>query len=872
MKEEEREDLQNARDELISQVFQSFSQERVIQAQKFFSEDFGNMTDEEKKEIVYEFIGLKMQDMGFATQEKLIKMGNDLDHPNVVQTIDAVIENIQNGKDMFILLNTEAIDPLLFPSMYIANELGYSEGADRLLSRYTEEFIDKVFDAGQEGNSVMAEFIDSKEEFRFVPTQEDVDRYNEYAAENGYPLVKLDQIQFPLYLEQMNKELEKRLQEDAEEDFIDLPDVNLNDLIGDMEEENGLIGDMEEENGLIGDLEKEKDLIGDLEKEKDLIDDLEEEKNRDQLQIHRAKQQTALIRLLSLHNISTVHSTVEEVKMQTEIYNSILEEYRRLGKEGPDEKYSGLEDKEVDELRELDPWRRPEEAKKEVKEEKQEEKQKENKQEIQEVKEEEVKEEKPEEKQEEILEVQREEIRVEKQEEIKQEIKEEIKEEKQEEVKEEKEEEDEFDNINIENEKAQNDVARKIELENFFSKYGGYKTTPRDERVKVIKDYLAERAVQKYNHQFPEDQNQKDCYKKFLSTNAVAVQLIEDIVDGLDKYETFKIIRDNHLFMRLAFDGFDEDKAVQSSQTRAQRANDWFYSKNAKLRNVKNKRFFGDVLNPAATVGELQQVCEKKLAEAKENPFEINNQNKVKAADLIFAEMLTHNRSIGANGYFGKAANEKICQEGSWNITDKDFEYTEPKKSDKNMDLKAYNARMDSMRRRMLQKDESFREILKKGGTSQDFVKRYRAEWKRKTERLANMENELKQEAPEDKERFTLSGEDRKFFEEIHHDMLEFNEKKVRKGVNEAMMKELKNVLDKDTEKQLTLGDMKKLRYASAHYYQTRKGTFMEPVTQAGKDRLRCSAYLVEKTSEMIRDFQEQKKMNVEPKVVVKHM
>jgi hypothetical protein len=89
----------------------------------------------------------------------------------------------------------------------------------------------------------------------------------------------------------------------------------------------------------------------------------------------------------------------------------------------------------------------------------------------------------------------------------------------------------------------------------------------------------------------------------------------------------------------------------------------------------------------------------------------------------------------------------------------------------------------------------------------------------------------------------------------MYENMDAYNNHEVRKGVNETMMKALKNVNDKADAGTLTVGDMRKLNFASANYYMTRKGTFMEPITQAGKDRLYASGKIHQKAKSILEAF-----------------
>ena len=813
---------------------------------------------------------------------------------------DDIVENIKDPKEVLALLNYDIMDPIFYPSLHPMIKRSYSDGAYTIVEDYYKTVDELILEVDDE-KSFMQVF--GKAGVQFVPENEEQRLEREELNREREERKKIKEDEYD--------EVKLSVEPEDEEAEIEMP--NLDSLLEDYDGADQFLSNQPEpkeeaepepEPEPKEEAEPEPEPEPEPKPESEEIRKLKEEikaeqermeadREQNERAIHSAKQQMALTRLLSLHGISTVNATVEEVRRQNRVYSAILAEHSRIGKEGPDEKYAAFEDKTAEELRELDPWKdyslddlRREEAEEQKQREEQERQRYEdylrrrNEQyqrdlasgkiqpPVVDEEEEIVQEEEPEaenqneneEEKEEIKEENKDEFKVEDKEEIKEE-KEEIKEEVKEEVKEENNEE--IDQLNIEgvikkkNQESEKEIKteEKEEMtpEKFFNDEEAYQKASKEERAEWIAKYLVRRAVDEYNHEFPEGMDKEDCYNSFLTTNEVGMQLIEDMAASLNGEEALKIMNQQQI-MKVCFDRFDPYVGMSIDETRAQNADSIYSGQSAesrKLQAVREKRFFGVISNPSATVEDLQKACEQKLYNAQNQPFAINKQNMEKAADLIFAEMLTQKRATLKGGYFGKTKEQKIRQGGSWGIGENTFEYKEPKKESNDKTLKEHNAKLDSMRKRMM-KDEAFLKVMEEGGTSKDFVERYRREWKKKMEFTAGMENVWVQNRAIDNKPVTLTDEEKSFYEGIYQDMRKFNEYKTRKGVNEEMMQALKNVNDKAATGELTVVDIKLLNYTSAHYYMTRKGTFMEPVTQAGKDRLQASADISEKTREVM--------------------
>ncbi len=391
--------------------------------------------------------------------------------------------------------------------------------------------------------------------------------------------------------------------------------------------------------------------------------------------------------------------------------------------------------------------------------------------------------------------------------------------------------------------------------EDFLLHKDAFSLSDKRVRKEKIKRFLLDRALIRYNY-CPDNEYGKDrevYYQDYLEKNEIAQQLIDDLAHLPKGSLVLGNLKDDRA-MKICFDILEKDIEAPSDEKRAQIAEEFYNDPETKLDYFKKKRFFGEVHNPSCTVGQLQDVCKNKLKEAKENPFPIDIKHATQAADLIFAQMLSQSRANVARGFFGKGRDEKICPPQKWL---KDGEFFQPVPTVRNRNdhtLKYYNDKIADMREKM-EYDVIFQRLIKEGGSSKDFVERYRREMKARVTRSAGDTIAAAGDPAVEKEPFKLSDKERQFFKDMYENMDAYNNHEVRKGVNETMMKALKNVNDKADAGTLTVGDMRKLNYASAHYYMTRKGTFMEPVTQTGKDRLYASGEIHQKAKSILEAF-----------------
>ncbi|MCR5283853.1 MAG: hypothetical protein K6E18_10810 [Lachnospiraceae bacterium] len=783
-----------------------------------------------------------------------------------------IVDNIKDPKEVLVLLNMDIMDPVLYPSLHPMINKSYSEGGYTMIKDYYKQVDDMITDVDDE-HSFMSVFGDAGLEFKEENFEQWMDRMNLQIEEEekealeaedeepeageaedeeldaGEAGIEPSEDEMELDAEKVQKEREDILNDDS--DAIPFEEPDLNSLLQDydgpgfrQDENVNEEPNLPEQNAPVQEKSNEE---------------IRAEIDRD---IHKKNQLEALRVLQDMYPISSAALKVDELQRNLKIFGEISEEYKKIVENGPDPKYAYLEGLDTEGLKAADPWKDkyPLAPEKDA-----EPKEKEDGVEIREnyiFGDQIVKEEPKEEKIEEI-----------KVEEIKEEEKEDIKEEKKEEEKNIKIEEPEDDGLEILNINAERPDLAKDPLSNkepkakprrisdltpeeFFSNQNAYISCSKSTRVNMMKKYLIDRAMKVYDYKAPIGYDTADCYDKYLSNNEVGMQIIEDMAGKISAKEALRIMNGKDI-MKVCFDRFDPNVKEHTDEARVENAEPIYYGRNPENKSMLSKskeRFFSGLLNPSITVGQMQQICKDKLTDAKERPFNINYDNASKAADLVFADLMTRNRATMDGGYFGKTADQLIRPRQSWTIDNHEFTLNEQPKGKNDLTLKEHNAKMQKMRERMMN-DEVFKKVLKQGGTSEDFLARYKKEWNRKMEFSAGKENVLVRNRAIDDKALTITDEEKQFFKDLYKNMQTYNNNKVRKGVNEDMMNALKNVNDKAAAGDLKVWDMKVLNYASAHYYMSRKGTFMEPVTQAGKDRLSASAAIQKMANSVLDDF-----------------
>ena len=132
---------------------------------------------------------------------------------------------------------------------------------------------------------------------------------------------------------------------------------------------------------------------------------------------------------------------------------------------------------------------------------------------------------------------------------------------------------------------------------------------------------------------------------------------------------------------------------------------------------------------------------------------------------------------------------------------------------------------------------------------AEDYNKAMKRDFSREAEYNITL-NPANENRPENKKygndsRLELSWKEQDMYRSLYQDMERYNHGQVRKGLNEKMMTALKNVIDKSDSGQLTLNDVKQLRYRAARYYDERKGTIFGPQTGEGKNRLNAAGKIL---------------------------
>ncbi|MCR5417368.1 MAG: hypothetical protein K6E84_00450 [Lachnospiraceae bacterium] len=872
------------KDKMIREVQTSASPVRAQAARFFLDGRYEEASEQDRREKVGEYLSLKTVEIRNnlnLDNEAYEKVITDLDKPQVEDVLNSLLENVQSGPDMLLALNLKEIDTVLYPTLDERINMSYNEGADDLTRTFRNDLIERIESIDDDSEDMTFENLFLRNDgVEFVPDEYDVegnrlDGKKEFVFdEDAYVNGPIEQTYEEAYQEQKDAfEREQILNDIDDDDELDVDVPNLNDLIGDYEGPTTFTLSNDEAAQKQADIqnEEQEDIKNEeqvnIQEEKPIEVDPEVERilEEDRAKLQVSKQKSALTKLMILHTPNDKES-FNSSRINNRILNKIVNEMSRLDQEGADPKYEELVDKDDEALKELDPWKNYSLEDLE-REEKQEAEQKQKEQEEQYKAFVEARE----------REKENEDVIINKQtgnaqvmytnknlsdsaerenEEPKQEI-------PQEDL--------EMENLKIEEaakegnifhqeEKKEEKVveAPKAETpEEFIMNGNKFLYCGKSRRVAALKEYLVQRAMDRYTDFYGTGyENREESFMKYLSTNEVAMQLIDDMARSLNGPQCMQILKSDKI-MKVGFDAFEKNLEV-SDRKRAKNVSKFYTGPDEISNNLRDKaksRFFGSILNPSPTVERMQEECYRKLDEAKERPFKINHDNMTKAADLIFAEMLTRNQATMAGGYFGKGKDELIRPEHNWDLSSGEFKLIGSKMGKNDHTLKQHNEKMQSMRDRML-KDKIFKKVFeeerKRGGTSADFVKRYKAEWKREMEFSAGKEQVWVKNRALDSKKISLSQDEKEFFRNMYNDMWNFNNKEVRKGVNEDMMKALKNVNEKAAGDALTVEDMKLLNYTSAKYYMARKGTFMEPVTQAGKDRLQASADIHKKANGII--------------------